>query len=483
MIWWGTLFLELVLVIIIFAVARKLQWHKFTRCGQIMILVLAICAIFISASVAGTVEKPKRTLTITALGENNAASKETSVYLVDILLDGNSRGMAGEIAGKWTWRGDRLCWFEPGDERREEGTTESITFEIEAAQKTELKFLGNWNKGIVSLEIDGAESVFDTYADDKDGVDVSVFLPPPTSAKLARAVLLPVLGFGAALLMLCVLFTIVVTVGGAWVRKLLDLQARHGRIYNILRYQFLFEELVKRDFKKKYKRTVLGMVWSVLSPLLTLLVMRVVFTQFFGRNVDHYTTYLFCGNLVYSYFNDSTSQGMTSLMGNANIFTKVNVPKYLFLFSKNIQTLINFCLTLCVFFVFCILDHISFTWKFILLLYPIFMLVLFNIGVGLVLSALFVFFRDIQYLWSIFTLLLMYMSAIFYTIDGYGDKAQNAFLLNPIYLFIRYFRKIVMDATVPTVWFHMLMAADVLIVLVTGCWMYKKHNTKFLYYV
>ena len=125
---------------------------------------------------------------------------------------------------------------------------------------------------------------------------------------------------------------------------------------------------MKRDFKKKYKRTVLGMAWSVLSPLLTLLVMSLVFTQFFGRNMAHYTTYLFCGNLVFSYFNEATSQGMTSLTGNAGIFSKVNVPKYLFLFSKNVQTLINFGLTLIVFFIFCIFDHIAFTWRFIFLL-------------------------------------------------------------------------------------------------------------------
>lgn len=250
-----------------------------------------------------------------------------------------------------------------------------------------------------------------------------------------------------------------------------------------MKYRFLFEELVKRDFKKKYKRTVLGMVWSVLSPLLTLLVMRLVFTQFFGRSMLHYTTYLFCGNLVFSYFNESTSQGMTSLMSNAGIFTKVNIPKYLFLLSKNIQTLINFGLTLCVFFIFCILDNITFTWKLIWLLYPITGLVLFNIGVGLILSALFVFFRDIQYLWSVFTHLLMYMSAIFYTIDRYSHTVQCLFLLNPIYLFIRYFRKIVIEATIPTLWFHLLMAAYVFIVLAVGCWMYKKYNTRFMYYV
>lgn len=248
-------------------------------------------------------------------------------------------------------------------------------------------------------------------------------------------------------------------------------------------YQFLFEELVKRDFKKKYKRTVLGMAWSILSPLLMLLVMKLVFTQFFGRNMEHYTTYLFCGNLVFSYFSESTGQGMQSLMGNAGIFTKVNVPKYLFLFSKNVQALINFGLTLIVFFLFCILDGITFTWKFLLLLYPICTLLLFNIGVGLILSALFVFFRDIQYLWSVFTQLLMYLSAIFYTIDQYPYTVQCLFLLNPVYLHIRYFRKIVIDGEIPTIWFHLLMLAYVAVVLGLGCWMYKKYNTRFLYYV
>ena len=249
------------------------------------------------------------------------------------------------------------------------------------------------------------------------------------------------------------------------------------------RYQFLFEELVKRDFKKKYKRTVLGMAWSLLSPLLMLLVMRLVFTQFFGEAMEHYTTYLFCGNLIFACFGESTGLGMTSLLENADIFSKVNVPKYLFLLSKSIQGLINFGLTLLVFFLFCILDGITFTWKFVLLLYPICCLVLFNIGVGLILSALFMFFRDIQYLWSVFTQLLMYMSAIFYTIDQYSYTVQCLFLANPVYLFIRYFRKIVIEATIPTLWFHLLMLADVLFVLMIGCWMYKKYNHKFLYYI
>lgn len=255
-------------------------------------------------------------------------------------------------------------------------------------------------------------------------------------------------------------------------------------IEKLKKNQFLFEELVKRDFKKKYKRTVLGMLWSVLSPLLHLLVMALVFSQFFGRNTPHYIIYVFSGNVIYSYFNEASNGGMQALMGNANIFTKVTIPKYMFLLSKNVSSLINFGLTIIVYFLFVFADPgLSVNWRYIMLLYPVACLVLFNLGVGLILSALFVFFRDIQYLWSVFTQLLMYMSAVFYTIDNFSPMVQNLFLLNPIYLFIRYFRKIVIESTIPSVWFHLLMLTDVIIVLGIGCWMYKKYNTRFLYYV
>lgn len=249
------------------------------------------------------------------------------------------------------------------------------------------------------------------------------------------------------------------------------------------KHGFLLEELIKRDFKKKYKRSVLGMWWSVLSPLLTLLVMRLVFTQMFGGRIEHYTTYLFCGNLIFSYFNESTTQGMSSLMSNASIFTKINVPKYLFLISKNVQTLLNFGITLIVFFVFCIIDEITFTWMFIFLLYPIVCLALFNMGIGMILSAMFVFFRDIQYLWSVFVQLLMYMSAIFYSIDGYSPVIQKVFHLNPVFLFINYFRKIVINGEIPSVWYHLLMLAFAVVALGIGALIYKKNNHKFLYYV
>ena len=248
-------------------------------------------------------------------------------------------------------------------------------------------------------------------------------------------------------------------------------------------YRFMFEELVKRDFKKKYKRTVLGMGWSVLSPLLNLLVMSLVFTQFFGRNTPHYTIYLFCGTLVFSYFRESTNGGMSSLMSNASIFSKVNVPKYMFLLSKNVSALINFGLTLCVFFLFAALDGVRFGLHFLALLYPILCLVVFNIGMGLILSALFVFFRDISYLYDVFTMLLNYMSAIFYTVDGYSPLVQKLFLCNPVYCYIKYFRTVVLNGSIPSLSFHLLCAFYAIVMVLIGGLIYKKNNHKFLYYI
>lgn len=246
---------------------------------------------------------------------------------------------------------------------------------------------------------------------------------------------------------------------------------------------FLFSELVKRDFKKKYKSTYLGMIWSILSPLLTLLIMSLVFTNFFGKSQPHYIIYLFSGNIVFSYFNESTNSGMGSLLANSGIFTKINVPKYLFLFSKNISSLINFGLTLAVFFIFCIIDGIAFSWAFILLIIPIACLVVFNIGMGLILSALFVFFRDMQYLWGVFTMLLMYLSAIFYTTDSFSSTVQKLFHLNPVYVYIKYFRIVVIDGTMPSMPINLLTIGYALFAFMLGALIYKKFNHKFLYYV
>ena len=227
---------------------------------------------------------------------------------------------------------------------------------------------------------------------------------------------------------------------------------------------FMFTELTKRDFKQKYKRTVLGMGWSILSPLLTLLVMRLVFTQFFGRDMPHYTTYLFAGNIVMSYFREATRGGMNALMGNSRIFTKINVPKYMFLITKNVSSVINFGLTLLVFFVFAAIDDITFTWKLILLVYPIVCLILLNLGVGLILSAMYVFFRDTQYLYDVFLVLLQYVSAIFYSVDSYPLHVQRVFLLNPVYCIIKYIRLVVINGSIPSLAFHGLILFFLMVV-------------------
>ncbi len=254
------------------------------------------------------------------------------------------------------------------------------------------------------------------------------------------------------------------------------------------RHQFLFSELVKRDFKKKYKRTYLGMLWSLLSPLLSLLVMSIVFKQFFGRNMPHYTIFLFCGNIIWSFFSDATNGGMSSLMDNANVFSKINVPKYLFLFSRNLSSLINFGMTFVVFLIFCIIDGVAITPLFFMLIVPILFLVIFNIGMGLILSAMFVFFRDVQYLWSVFLTLLMYLSAIFYdpaamNASIFGFSLDKILMFNPVYTYISYFREIVLYEQIPSLAHHALCIGFALAAVGIGALIYKKMNHKFLYYI
>ena len=258
------------------------------------------------------------------------------------------------------------------------------------------------------------------------------------------------------------------------------------------RHRFLFSELVKRDFKKKYKRTYLGMLWSLLSPLLTLFVMNFVFSHFFGRSNEYYdyTIYLFCGIIVWSFFSDATNGGMTSLLGNAAIFSKINVPKYLFLFSKNVSSLINFGLTFVVFIVFCLFRQVPVTPLFFGLIIPILCLIVFNLGIGMILSALYLFFRDIQYLWSVFLTLLMYLTAIFYDphqLGGIGEYAW-VFNLNPVYVYVSYFRYLVLGSngappSFPPFWVTLLAVGYAAAAFLIGALIYKRKNHKFLYYI
>ena len=245
----------------------------------------------------------------------------------------------------------------------------------------------------------------------------------------------------------------------------------------------MFEELVKRDFKQRYKRSILGMAWSILSPLLTLLVMRLIFSHILGKKIPHYTIYLFSGNIVMSYFKESTKQGMRSLVSNAKIFTKINVPKYLFLLSKNVSALVNFGLTLVVYFIFCSMDHLYPTPRMLLVFFPVLCLLVMNIGIGGILSAMYVFFEDTSYLYDVLLTLLTYMSAIFYSVDSLPQKMQQYFLFNPVYVYIKYIRLIVIDGIIPSVAYHGLCVFYALFFFAAGMMFYKKFNHTFLYYL
>ena len=247
--------------------------------------------------------------------------------------------------------------------------------------------------------------------------------------------------------------------------------------------QFLLSELIKRDFKKKYKRTILGMVWSLLSPLFMMAVIAIIFGNFFGKDTPHYLIYLFSGQIVYNFFLESTNEGMNALMANRTIFTKINAPKYLFLLSKNASAFINFGIIMIIYLGAILMEGLPVTWKFICLLYPIACLVLINLGMGLVLSALFVFFRDIQYLYRILTQMIMYSSAIFYNINIVPEPIRSFFYLNPIYDCIEYFRRIVIGGELPGIGLHLILAFYAIALFSLGCYIYKKYNYKFLYYV
>lgn len=225
------------------------------------------------------------------------------------------------------------------------------------------------------------------------------------------------------------------------------------------------------------------MVWSVLSPLLMLTVMAIIFGNFFGRNIEYYVIYLFSGQVIFNYFTEATTEGMQALVSNSSIFSKINVPKYLFLFSKNVSALINFGIILVIYFGFVAIEGISFTWQFLLLIYPVICLIIMNLGIGLILSALYIFFKDIQYLYRLFTQVVMYGSAIFYSIDILPQHLQAVFYCNPIFVCITYFRNIVLYNTVPDLHMHLLLAGYAVALFAMGCWIYKKNNYKFLYYV
>lgn len=262
----------------------------------------------------------------------------------------------------------------------------------------------------------------------------------------------------------------------------INTSANMSFIDKIKQYRFLFEELTKRDFKKKYKRTLLGVLWSVISPFVTFLVQYFVFGYIFRRHDTQFVIYLLSGTLMYNFFTNATTAGMFSMYSNGGILSKVNVPKSLFVLSSNSAAIFNFLLTLVIYFVFMVFCHVSFGIHLLMMIFPILCLIIFNIGMSYILSSLFVFFRDMQYLYQIFTMLLMYMSAIFYEIDRFPENLRFVFDINPIYHFITYIRQLVIYAAVPDFTSHIICLAFAFGMLAIGYFVHKKTEQKYVYY-
>lgn len=260
-----------------------------------------------------------------------------------------------------------------------------------------------------------------------------------------------------------------------------DKQRNNSSSWSHEQKKFLLKQLIHRDFKSRYKRAVLGVLWSMLSPLLFFAAQAIIFSFLFDRG-EHYISYLITGNIVYHYFTDATTNSMFSLQANGGIISKIRVDKQIFLFSRSISCLINFVLTLIIMFSIVAIDRMPFHWDFFLLIFPVACMFFLNMGLGYILSAMFVFFKDTQYLYNLFTRILLYFSAIFYRLDRFPENLQQLFFINPVYCYIYYFRSIIIDNAIPSLFVHGLCIGFPIVFMLIGKLVYKLNDNRFAYY-
>lgn len=214
-------------------------------------------------------------------------------------------------------------------------------------------------------------------------------------------------------------------------------------------YFFVIQELTMREIRRKYARSYLGILWSVLSPLLTMVVMSLIFSTMFRRSIENFPIYYLTGNIFWSLFSTATNTSMSALVDNRNLLMKVKLPKQTFVLSRIYTALVNFGYTMIAYVLMLLVFRIR--PKLTMLLIPVVVLfaLLFAIGVGYILSILYVFFADIKYLYSILLTLWMYLSAIFYPVDQLSETMQRVIGMNPIYVQIAIARDCVMYGRMP----------------------------------
>lgn len=227
-------------------------------------------------------------------------------------------------------------------------------------------------------------------------------------------------------------------------------------------YFFVIRELTSREIKRKYARSYLGVLWSVLNPLLTMIVMTMIFSYMFRRSIVNFPIYYLTGTIFWTLFSTATNSSMTALVDNRMMLLKVKLPKQTFVLARVYTALVNFGYT-CIAFVlilavYYIQGKMTISWALLLFPIDVFFALLFAMGVGYALSILYVFFADIKYLYSVMLHLWMYMCAIFYPVENLSEMLQRAIGYNPVYVSIAIARSIVMEGTVPgsLLWFRLI---------------------------
>lgn len=255
--------------------------------------------------------------------------------------------------------------------------------------------------------------------------------------------------------------------------------------YTKKKYGFLLQQLVIRDFKVKYKRSVLGVFWSLLYPVLTMAVMAVVFTNMFKFSTPgvNYLVYLMSGLVIFNYFSEATNNGMSSVVANFSLINKVYMPKYIFPLSKCLFVGINFLLTLIPLYAIIIITGTGVSVLHLLLPFVIICLFLFTVGFSFILATISVFLRDMFYIYGVIISLWTYMTPIMYDVAIIPSNLQLIFKFNPLYWFIKFARDIILFKAVPTlnVWIYCSVFAIGFFLL--GIIVFKKNQDKFIYYV
>lgn len=223
-----------------------------------------------------------------------------------------------------------------------------------------------------------------------------------------------------------------------------------GRIRTFRKYRDLLLELVKRDIKLKYRRSVLGYVWSVLNPLLIMIVMTVVFSSMFQRNIENYPIYLLTGRVLFEFMKGGTQAGLKSVTNNAALLKKTYIPKYIFTLSKVTSTMVDTVFSLGAFFIVMIATRSAFHWEMLYLAVLILQVYLFTTGLAFLLAALQVFFRDMEYIYHAVITAWTYLTPLFYPIERLPVLLQMVIkVFNPMYYYVAAFRDITLAGRLP----------------------------------